>query len=86
MEMGVEVGRGFLLSACCCIHLCLPVAYSKQPKALIACENNQAVLITNICVQKIARRLERNVGKHAGGQCNLSREVLWGTDQRDLLP
>jgi len=34
------------------ILLCLPVAYSEQPKALIASEGYHAVLSTIICVER----------------------------------
>lgn len=53
MEMGADDDRGFLLSAYYCILLCLPVAYSKQPKTLTASEDYHAVLSTNFfCVER----------------------------------
>jgi hypothetical protein len=52
MEMGVDDARGFLLSAYYCILLCLPVAYSKQPKAFAANVDYHAVLRTNFFVLK----------------------------------
>lgn len=50
--MGVDDAQGFLLSAYYCILLCLPVTYSKQPKALIASEGYHVVLSTSICVER----------------------------------
>jgi len=52
MEMGADDDRGFPLSAYYCILLCLPVAYSKQPKALTSSEDYHAVLSTNLFVLK----------------------------------
>jgi hypothetical protein len=43
IKMGADDARGFLLSANYGILFCLPVAYSKQPKALTASEDYHAV-------------------------------------------
>jgi hypothetical protein len=65
MEMGVDDARGFLLSAYYFILLCLPMAYSKQPKALITNKDYHAVLSTKLLLKE---RLDRSgYSTHAGG-------------------
>jgi hypothetical protein len=59
--------RGCPPSAFCCVPLRPLLPYVNWPKAVVACGNNQLVINTNIRVNIMAARRERNIGEYAGG-------------------
>jgi hypothetical protein len=66
MDGGDDVPQGFPLSASFCIPLLPTLSYANQPEALITNKGYHIVITTTIHVNRVAKRLEGNIGKYAG--------------------
>jgi hypothetical protein len=63
----VDDVRGFSYSAYCCIVLHRPLVSVNQPKEFGSIEDYHMVITSNISANRMARRLDENIEKCAGG-------------------